>query len=179
MYKYLKVSNTMNQVGIDLNNCDNAEVGFNFVIGFDTSIRFNRCLNPNAFGNIMQYGETGIGLIDCGGTANIKRNFGHKINKMIRVEQTENPTRTIPRQKNSERVKIVEKNEVIVDKHSLELELSKVKLKEIMKYERRFNSEIKELLNLEAQEKILKNYAEVKRIQHKKANWGSPILALK
>lgn len=114
MYKYLKVSNTMNQVGIDLNNCDNAEVGFNFVIGFDTSIRFNRCLNPNAFGNIMQYGETGIGLIDCGGTANIKRNFGHKINKMIRVEQTENPTRTIPRQKNSERVKIVEKTKLLL-----------------------------------------------------------------
>lgn len=179
MYKYLKESNTMNHVGIELNNCDNAEVGFNFVIGFNTSIRFTRCLNPNAFGNVMQYGKTGIGLIDCGGTANIKRNVGHKINEMIRVEQTENPTRAIPRQKNSERVKILEKNKIIVDKNSLELDHSKVRLKEIKKYEEKFNNDIKELLNLEAQEKFLKNYAEVKRIQYKKANLGAPILDLK
>ena len=160
----------MNQIGIHLHNCDNAEVGANFVIGFDTSIRFTRCLNPNAFGNIMQYGRIGIGLIDCSGRANIKRNFSHQIDEMIRVEQTENISRTVLSQKNNDRVKIIEKNKTIINKYSLELERSKVKLKEIIKYERRFNSEIKELLNLEAQEKILKNYAEVKRIQHKKAN---------
>ncbi|EMC7871457.1 hypothetical protein [Acinetobacter baumannii] len=172
----------MNQAGLELIDCDDVTITSNTVIGWNTSIRFTNCSNINASKNTLQYGKTGIGLIDCSGRVNIKRNFGHQIDEMIRVEQTENNTKIVPNQKISNRDKKTEKNKAVkavVDKHFLELEHSKVKLKEIIEHERKFNSEIRELLNLEAQEKFLKNYAEVKRIQYKKANWGAPILALK
>lgn len=169
----------MNQPGLEIIDCDDVTISSNTIIGYDTSIHFSGCSNINASKNTFKYGRTGIELIDCMGRANLKRNFGHQIDEMISVEQTENITRIVPSQKISDRDKIIEKNKAIVDKYFLELEHSKVKLKEVIEYERKFNNEIRELLNLEAQEKFLKNYAEVKRIQYKKANWRAPILALK
>lgn len=82
----------------------------------------------------------GVDLKNCEGEINIKKNKGTRLKTFVRINEES---------KNPVKVAEMKKN---------------------IEYQALFNKKIKELLNLEAQAKFLKNYGELKKIRFLKAH---------
>lgn len=105
----------------------------------EVGMSLNGVKGANLVGNVISNTPTGIELSDCSGEINVKGNKGNNVKTLVRINQES---------------------------------ISPIKTAEIkknVKYKILFNRKIKELLNLEAQAKFLRNYEELKKIRLLKA----------
>lgn len=128
--------------------------------GFDNCIEMHSCSNFNVSSNGFFNSDNALFLANCYGKASVLNNYAYNVNNLIKISDLEQHSFLKPSSSISRASKLSKIKEKLTKNHAV------INMK--------FNKKIKELLNLEAQERFFHlNTKKADEIKIIKAKYGS------